>query len=75
VSPWVALISLAFLVVIHKLEYLVNARIVGGEIQAAAWEILIALVVFETAFGIAGVILAPIIYAYVKKELVDRGLI
>jgi len=29
--------SLIFLVVIHKLEYFLNARIVGGEIQARAW--------------------------------------
>jgi predicted PurR-regulated permease PerM len=59
----------------HKLEYFINARIVGGEIKAAAWEVLVALLVFETTFGVTGLILAPIIYAYAKKELVDRGLI
>lgn len=75
VSPWVAVASLVFLVVIHKLEYFINARIVGGEIKAAAWEVLVALLVFETTFGVTGLILAPIIYAYAKKELTDRGLI
>ncbi len=75
VSVWVAVASLVFLVVIHKLEYVVNARIVGAQIQAAAWEILIALVAFEAAFGVPGVVLAPILYAYVKRELVDRGLV
>ncbi len=67
--------SLAFLVIIHKLEYFVNARIIGGQIQARAWELLIAMLVMEAAFGVRGVIAAPIIYAYIKKELSDRELI
>jgi predicted PurR-regulated permease PerM len=75
VSVWVAVASLAFLVVVHKLEYLINARIVGGEIRAAAWEILLALFAFEAAFGVPGVVMAPIVYAYAKGELTDRGLV
>jgi predicted PurR-regulated permease PerM len=67
--------SLVFLVVIHKLEYFVNARIVGTEIRARAWEILIAMLVGEAAFGIPGVIAAPIYYAYLKNELAARGAI
>ncbi len=74
-SLHVAAASLAFLVVIHKLEYFVNARIIGGQIQARAWELLIAMLVMEAAFGVQGVIAAPIIYAYIKKELSDRELI
>lgn len=74
-SPHIAAASLAFLVVIHKLEYFVNARIIGGQIQARAWELLIAMVVMEAAFGVQGIIAAPIIYAYAKKELSDRALI
>lgn len=74
-SPQIAAASLAFLVVIHKLEYFVNARIIGGQIQARAWELLIAMVAMEAAFGVQGVIAAPIIYAYAKKELSDRALI
>ena len=74
-SPYIAASSLAFLVIIHKLEYFVNARIIGGQIQARAWELLIAMVAMEAAFGVQGVIAAPIIYAYVKKELSDRELI
>jgi predicted PurR-regulated permease PerM len=70
-----AIASLTFLVVIHKLEYLLNARIVGGHIQASAWEILLAMLCFEVAFGVPGVVLAPIVYAYGKRELADRGLI
>jgi predicted PurR-regulated permease PerM len=70
-----ALGSLAFLVIIHKLEYFVNARIVGSQIQARAWELLTAMLAMEAAFGIAGLIAAPIYYAYLKLELANRGLI
>jgi predicted PurR-regulated permease PerM len=70
-----ALGSLAFLVVIHKLEYFVNARIVGTQIKAAAWELLLAMLVMEAAFGIPGVIAAPVFYAYAKAELSVRRLI
>ena len=34
-----------------------------------------AMVVMEASFGLQGVIAAPIIYAYIKKELSDRELI
>ena len=74
-SLGVAVGALIFLIVIHKLEYFVNARIVGGEIKARAWELLLAMLVMESAFGIAGLIAAPIYYAYLKAELSDRGLI
>jgi predicted PurR-regulated permease PerM len=67
--------SLAFLVVIHKLEYFVNARIVGTEIRASAWEILVAMLVMEAAFGLPGVVAAPIYYGYLKNELSARGLV
>lgn len=75
VAPWVAAVSLAFLVLIHKLEYLLNAKIVGGRIGASAWETLLAILVFEAAFGIPGVVLAPVVYAWAKAELVNRGLV
>ena len=75
VAPWLAGVSLAFLVAVHKLEYLVNAKIVGSRIGAQAWEILLSIVVLEVSFGIPGVVLAPILYAYLKGELRDRGLV
>lgn len=71
----VAVSSLAFLVVIHKLEYFLNARIIGGRIHARAWELLIAMLVMEAAFGFAGLVAAPIYYAYIKHELAARGLV
>lgn len=73
VSAVAAAGSLAFLVAIHKLEYFVNARIIGGRINARAWEILLAMVVLEAWHGIPGLIAAPIYYAYLKDELSLRG--
>jgi predicted PurR-regulated permease PerM len=75
VSLSVAISSLAFLVVIHKFEYFLNARIVGRQIRASAWELLLAMLVMEAAFGIPGLIAAPIYYAYLKDELTARGLV
>jgi predicted PurR-regulated permease PerM len=74
-SIYAAMGSLAYLVIIHKLEYFVNARIIGTQIRARAWELLTAMLAMEAAFGVAGVIAAPIFYAYVKDELKSRGLI
>jgi predicted PurR-regulated permease PerM len=75
ISPGTAVASLLFLIIIHKLEYLTNSRIVGGETDSQAWEILLAILIGETAFGIGGVVMAPIIYAFVKRELRERGLV
>ena len=74
-SASAALGSLVFLVLIHKLEYFLNARIVGERIRAKAWEILLAMLLMESAFGIAGLVAAPIYYAYLKDELAARKLI
>jgi predicted PurR-regulated permease PerM len=67
--------SLVFLVLIHKLEYFVNARIIGGRIRARAWELLLAMLAMDAAFGIPGLIAAPIYYAYLKDELSSRELL
>ncbi|HEV7819529.1 MAG TPA: AI-2E family transporter [Burkholderiales bacterium] len=74
-SAPVAGASLLFLIIVHKLEYFINARIVGSRINAAAWELLLAMLVMEAAFGLAGVIAAPVFYAYAKAELVARKLV
>ena len=71
----VAAASLVFLVVIHKLEYFLNARIIGSHINARAWELLIAMLVMEAAFGLTGLVAAPILYAYFKEELREKGLV
>ncbi len=70
-----AVAALVFLIVIHKLEYFLNARIVGTQIRARAWELLVAMLLMESAFGISGLIAAPIYYAYLKRELKAASLI
>lgn len=74
-SLGVAVASLAFLVIVHKLEYFLNARIIGAHINARAWELLVAMLAMEAIFGLPGVIAAPVFYAYVKKELADHDLV
>ncbi|CBL46969.1 Hypothetical protein HDN1F_33860 [gamma proteobacterium HdN1] len=64
----VAMSSLAFLVVIHKLEYFINARFVGERINAKPFEILIVLIVAEHLIGVPGVVAGPIFYAWLKVE-------
>jgi predicted PurR-regulated permease PerM len=75
VSLGVALASLSYLIVIHKLEYFLNAGIVGNQIRARAWELLIAMLAMEALFGIGGLIAAPVYYAALKRELEARKLI
>jgi predicted PurR-regulated permease PerM len=75
VSLGVAIAALTFLILIHKLEYFLNARIIGGQIRARAWQLLIAMLVMEAAFGLAGVIAAPIYFAYLKRELEGADLV
>jgi len=67
--------SLLFLVVIHKLEYFLNAHMIGTQVHAHAWELLLAMLVMEAAFGLPGLVAAPIYYAYAKDELVSRELV
>ncbi|MFZ6672718.1 AI-2E family transporter [Undibacterium sp. Xuan67W] len=67
--------SLVFMIVIHKLEYFLNARIIGAQVNARSWELLTAILVMETVFGLPGVVAAPVFYAYLKKELTDQGLV
>ena len=75
VSLGVGIAALVFLILIHKLEYFLNARIVGTQIRARAWELLVAMLLMEAVFGLPGVIAAPIYYAYLKSELEAEGLL
>ena len=67
-SPHTALIALLFLVVIHKLEYFLNSKIIGDRIKNPMWLTLLGLVVGEKLMGILGMILAPVVLHYVKVE-------
>ncbi len=75
VSPQAAAACLAFLVLIHKAEYVINARVVGQRTHMAVWELLCVMFVAEAVFGPAGLVAAPLFYAYLKKELAAARLV
>lgn len=68
-----AALALAWLVSIHKLEYFLNAHIIGTRIRAQAWELLIVMLMMEALFGLAGLISSPILYAQIKQRLHSKG--
>jgi len=74
-SLTIAVIALLFLITIHKLEYFLNAKIIGTQINARAWELLSAMLIMESLFGLPGVVAAPVFYAYIKTELVTAKLV
>ncbi|MBV8250303.1 MAG: AI-2E family transporter [Comamonas sp.] len=69
VSPVAAAACLAFLILIHKAEYVINAKVVGTRTHMGVWELLAVMFVAESVFGPAGLVAAPLFYAYLKKEL------
>lgn len=75
VSPVAALACLGFLVLIHKAEYVINAKVVGQRTHMGVWELLSVMFVAEAVFGPAGLVAAPLFYAYLKKELSAAGLV
>lgn len=75
VSPMAAAACLAFLILIHKAEYVINAKVVGQRTQMGVWELLSVMFVAEAVFGPAGLVAAPLFYAYLKKELVAARLV
>ena len=68
ISPRMALVALVFLMVIHKLEYFLNSKIVGDRIKNPMWLTLIGLVLGEKLMGVPGMILAPVVLHYIKVE-------
>ncbi len=68
-SPKLAVASLFFLIVIHKLEYFLNSRIIGSRIDHPMWLMLLAMLIGERLMGISGVILAPVILSFIKVEM------
>jgi predicted PurR-regulated permease PerM len=68
VTPKMALMALVFLVVIHKLEYFLNSRIIGRRIRNPLWLTLLALVLGEKLMGVSGMILAPVVLNYIRME-------
>jgi predicted PurR-regulated permease PerM len=68
VSPKMAIAALVFLVVIHKLEYFLNSKIIGQRIRNPLWLMLLGLVLGEKLMGVSGMILAPVVLNYIRLE-------
>lgn len=66
-----ALMALGFLVVVHKMEYFLNSRIIGSSIRAPMWQTLLGILIGEILLGIPGIILAPAVLHYLRQELQD----
>jgi predicted PurR-regulated permease PerM len=69
ISLKLAIAALVSLVVIHKLEYFLNSKIIGDRIRNPAWLTLIALIIGERLMGIPGLILAPVVLNYLRVEM------
>lgn len=73
VSLWLGVASLGFLVLIHKLEYFLNARIVGGQTNVPTYAMLASMLILEAGFGIPGLVAAPIYCAWLVSELREEN--
>jgi predicted PurR-regulated permease PerM len=73
VSLGTGIASLVFLIVIHKLEYFLNAHFVGSRVDMPVYALLASMLVLEAGFGAAGVIAAPIYCAWLTRELRING--
>ncbi|MBE7941835.1 MULTISPECIES: AI-2E family transporter [Ramlibacter] len=73
VEPWLAGVSLGFLVLVHKLEYFLNAHFVGHRIRLPTYALLSAMLIGEAAFGVAGLVAAPVVAAWLTRELRAAG--
>jgi predicted PurR-regulated permease PerM len=69
VSAKIAFIALIFLIVIHKLEYFLNSKIIGARIRNPIWLTLIGLIIGEKLMGVPGMILSPVILNYLRVEM------
>lgn len=73
VSPLVAGAALIFLIVVHKAEYFINAKVIGSRMSMAPWELVVAMFVAEALFGAGGLVAATLFYPYLKLELRQLG--
>lgn len=73
VSMWVGIASFIFLIAIHKLEYFLNAHFVGSRVDMPVYALLATMLLLEAAFGIPGIIAAPVYCAWLTRELRGNG--
>jgi predicted PurR-regulated permease PerM len=74
ISPQTALLALIFLVLIHKMEYLLNSKIIGERIKIPMWLMLLGLVLGEKLMGVPGMILAPVVLHCIQVEAAGNQL-
>jgi predicted PurR-regulated permease PerM len=72
-SIGVAAGSLAFLIGVHKLEYFLNAHFVGNRVRLPVYVLLTAMLMCEAALGAGGLVAAPVLAAWVARELRATG--
>jgi predicted PurR-regulated permease PerM len=75
VGPAVTVASIVFLLGIHKTEYFLNAHFVGRSTNVPAFCLLGAMVALEAAFGVSGLVAAPIYCAWAFGESSDIGVV
>lgn len=68
VSVEKAIFALVFLIILHKGEYFLNSKIIGGRIRNPMWLTLVGLMMGEMVMGIPGMILAPVLLHYIRTE-------
>src|SRR6266699_1017461 len=69
VSLKLAIAALVFLFLIHKLEYLLNSKIIGDRIRNPVWLTLFGLSIGERLMGVPGMILSPVVLNYLRVEM------
>ncbi len=68
ISARTGIYALVFLVVIHKLEYFLNSKIIGRRIKCPMWLTLVGLIVGEKLMGVPGMVLAPVALHFIRVE-------
>jgi len=68
-GPIQVIAALAFLVIIHKLEYFLNGKIIGNIVKLPMYLTLLALILGEALFHISGMILSIPVLLFVRFEL------
>jgi predicted PurR-regulated permease PerM len=66
---WQTVLTLIFLVVIHKLEYFLNGKIIGHMVKLPMSMALLALLVGESVLHISGMILAIPTLLFIREEM------
>jgi predicted PurR-regulated permease PerM len=68
-GPLQVIATLAFLVIIHKLEYFLNGKIIGNIVKLPMYLTLLALILGEALFHISGMILSIPVILFIRFEL------